>query len=285
MQAVTTAAPLLQRFLRTKARLYAKDLIGFQDLSVGMPAPHDPTPGPACRQEDFPALFETTLPGVAQTFSELLDRKWLKLGNAVSGNFGDFCAPFPKIGQCRVVVNFSGSLADLNTLALELGHAYHASILGQRRFWQQQVPVTLAETASTVAEAVFRRAALDRAQEQDNSAWHTADILMLELNKAVTYLALAPSAFVFEQSLYRARAGGELPVAQLNALSRQSQEHFFAGAVTSEAMRSLPGSPISCSTSRVIHTTISLIFSATCCQNSLWKCLQTLTLPNDSKTS
>jgi hypothetical protein len=41
----------------------------------------------------------------------------------------------------------------VQTLAHELGHAYHNALMNGLRPWQREYPMTLAETASTFAES------------------------------------------------------------------------------------------------------------------------------------
>ena len=47
----------------------------------------------------------------------------------------------------RVLLNFDGCFDSVQTLAHELGHAYHNTNLGHRTPLQRQTPMALAETA------------------------------------------------------------------------------------------------------------------------------------------
>ena len=54
-----------------------------------------------------------------------------------------------------VLLNFDGSFDSVQTLAHELGHAYHNTQLANRTPYQRQTPMALAETASIFCETVM----------------------------------------------------------------------------------------------------------------------------------
>ncbi len=53
-------------------------------------------------------------------------------------------------GVSRVLCNFDGSFDSVQTLAHELGHAYHNVNLGERTPMQRSTPMALAETAAAI---------------------------------------------------------------------------------------------------------------------------------------
>ena len=61
---------------------------------------------------------------------------------------GAFCASVPNHKVSRVLTNFTGSLGDVQTLAHELGHAYHNHVTYDNAPLNQDYPMQLAETAS-----------------------------------------------------------------------------------------------------------------------------------------
>jgi oligoendopeptidase F len=61
-----------------------------------------------------------------------------------------------------VLLNFTGTLRDVSTLAHELGHAVHYVLSGEQNFFHYHAPLPLAETASVFAEMLLTRALLDR---------------------------------------------------------------------------------------------------------------------------
>ena len=72
---------------------------------------------------------------------------------------GAFCMSVQG-GVSRVLCNFDGSFDSVQTLAHELGHAYHNVNLGDRTPMQRSTPMALAETASIFCETIMVQAGL-----------------------------------------------------------------------------------------------------------------------------
>lgn len=68
---------------------------------------------------------------------------------------GAFCSNQPQLGQSRIMLNFTGALDNVSTLAHELGHGYHGDIIKSNAplHWSYSMP--LAETASIFCEAIM----------------------------------------------------------------------------------------------------------------------------------
>jgi oligoendopeptidase F len=68
---------------------------------------------------------------------------------------GAFCATVsPKITP-YVMMNFTGQLRDISTLAHELGHGIHSLLANKHSYSSQSASLPLAETASTLAEMIL----------------------------------------------------------------------------------------------------------------------------------
>ena len=71
---------------------------------------------------------------------------------------GAFCASTLPSVHPYVLLNYTGNQRDVMTLAHELGHGVHQSLAAPRGLFEQDTPLTLAETASVFGEMlVFRR--------------------------------------------------------------------------------------------------------------------------------
>lgn len=70
---------------------------------------------------------------------------------------GAFCAGVDNIGQSRVLTNFTGSLGDVQTLAHELGHAYHGRVCLDNDILNRDYPMQLAETASILCQTLMAK--------------------------------------------------------------------------------------------------------------------------------
>ncbi len=227
MKRIGETTPVLAKYMALKAKLLGKEKLGFQDLMVDFNTGPQQACDPAEAINKVISALDQSAPTMAASARKALENNWVKMSSEGYSAFGDFCAPFPKIQESRLVVGFGGTLLGQNTMAHELGHAYHANLIRAEPFWRQQLPVTLAETASTVSEITFRRGRLARSQ----SNVERKALIGLELNKAVTYLALTPSYYLFESNLYSAAESGELTPDWLDNTLMAAQVEYFSDAM------------------------------------------------------
>ena len=60
----------------------------------------------------------------------------------------------PDVKESRIFMTFDGSASGVSTIAHELGHAFHSSILKDMPVLRQNYAMNVAETASTFAELI-----------------------------------------------------------------------------------------------------------------------------------
>ena len=97
-----------------------------------------------------------------------VDDGWLDAEPRAGKVGGAFCMSVQ--GEVsRVLLNFDGSFDSVQTLAHELGHAYHNTNLGHRTPLQRQTPMALAETASIFCETIMVQAGLAAAGGDDGA--------------------------------------------------------------------------------------------------------------------
>ena len=96
-----------------------------------------------------------------------------------------------------MLLNFDGSFDSVQTLAHELGHAYHNTNLGQRTPLQRQTPMALAETASIFCETIMVQAGLAGAGDDPAAR---LSILDGDLQGSAQVVADIHSRFLFERS-------------------------------------------------------------------------------------
>ena len=107
----------------------------------------------------------TQVKDVYRSFSEPLyesacramDNSWIDVYPKSGKVGGAFCAYVPPLHEARVLTNFTGSLSDVQTLAHELGHAYHGYVMSFNRPLQWEHPMQLAETASTFCQILMTK--------------------------------------------------------------------------------------------------------------------------------
>jgi len=107
---------------------------------------------------DVYGSFSTPL---MESAKRAFDNNWIDVYPYAGKVGGAFCSYTPTLHQARVLTNFTGSLGDVQTLAHELGHAYHGYVMSFNPPLQWDHPMQLAETASTFAQLLMTKKMLN----------------------------------------------------------------------------------------------------------------------------
>lgn len=151
MDAVERHTPVIQRFLRLKAKLLGVPRLGIADVYAPLDAASPSVPwseGQAIVLEAF-ARFD---PQLATLASELLERAHVDAEVRPRKRAGAFCAALGPSQTPYVLSTYTETGRDVATLAHELGHAVHYSLARGQTFLHYEPPLVLAETASVFAE-------------------------------------------------------------------------------------------------------------------------------------
>jgi oligoendopeptidase F len=144
---------------------------------------------------------------------------WIDVGPRAGKVGGAYCMDVGD-GMSRVLCNFDGSFDSVQTLAHELGHAYHNLNLGERTQMQRATPMALAETASIFCETIMVQAGL--AAVGDDAGGRLA-LLDGDLAGACQVVVDIHSRFLFERALSSEREQGVLSVERLRELMLDAQ--------------------------------------------------------------
>ncbi len=219
--AVTTALPDFARYNRAKAGLLGHDRgLPWWDLLAPI--------GDGRRfawdeaTEAVAEAFATYSPRLAALVRRAVAEGWLDAEPREGKVGGAFCMPVEG-DVSRVLLNFDGSFDSVQTLAHELGHAYHNTNLGLRPPLQRQTPMALAETASIFCETIMVQAGLAAAGDD---ATRLA-ILDGDLAGACQVVADIHSRFLFERALSAEREQGVLSAERLSELMTEAQETAY----------------------------------------------------------
>jgi pepF/M3 family oligoendopeptidase len=167
LQAIVEALPDYRHYLRVKARLLGLPVLAGYDLSAPV---GDVTPWPYDTARTFIIeQFTRYSPRLGALAERAFREHWIdadpregKAGGAFSMPVGD--------EQSRIFANYLPVYDWMSALAHELGHSYHGVAISERGRTLLQAPaemagtpasfpMTLAETASTICEAIVQRAA------------------------------------------------------------------------------------------------------------------------------
>src|SRR5262249_21506538 len=126
----------------------------------------------------------------------------------------------------RVFLNFDGSFNSVQTLAHELGHAYHNTQLADRTPLQRQLPMALAETASIFCETLVVADGLARAQGADRLS-----LLDTGLQGATQVAVDIRSRLLFETDVFRRRRERTLGPGELCELMTAAQRDAYGDGI------------------------------------------------------
>jgi oligoendopeptidase F len=211
-------------YLRGKAKLIGKARLGFQDLTC--PLPLQEQRRFSWREATGMVLraFRSFYPGLGDFAEMMLARNRVESERRPGKRPGAFCTTSLKTRESRVFMTFGGSLGDVQTLAHELGHAFHAWVMREVRPFSCEYPMTLAETASTFAEGILCSALLEDDRSGDLMK---AQLMNTRLDHAALFLLDIHMRYLFEKALYTERAAGELSVSRLKELLLEAQRQCF----------------------------------------------------------
>ncbi len=222
--AVANSLDDFRRWMRAKATLHRGGPdVALQWWDLVAPSPIAPAnlswdEGVATVRDAF-AEYSAQLGGLV---SRALDERWIDAGPRDGKTGGAFCMPF--IGpRSLVLLNWSGSADSAQTLAHELGHAYHNTTLAERTYLQRLLPMALAETASIFCETLVVESALQRLDGAQRLA--VLDVDLAGSNQVVVDIY---SRFLFENEVFARRANRTLGVTELNELMVECQATAYA---------------------------------------------------------
>ncbi len=224
---------LPQAYLGRKAKLLGLETLAFSDLMAPLATGQDTRVHWEEGREQVQSAFEASYPGLARLSERAFDEKWIDYKPRAGKRPGGFCSSSHITGQSRIFMTFNGGMGDVQTLAHELGHAFHSYLMREMRPWASEYPMTLAETASTFAENVVTSAALKNPQ---TSREHRIKILDQRLQDSSAFLLNIPMRFDFECALYEARKEGELSVGALKELMLDAQRKNYGPSLDPSAL-------------------------------------------------
>ena len=172
--------------------------------------------------------FSGSYPELAEFARRALRERWIDHSPRDGKRPGGFCSSSQVAGQSRIFMTYNGAMGDVQTLAHELGHAFHSSVMKGMRPWARRYPMTLAETASTFGENLVTHALLS---DDSTGPLLRSRILDTRLQDAEAFLLNIPMRFDFETELYERRGAGELSVPELCEMMCAAQKKNYGEAL------------------------------------------------------
>ena len=227
MQACEDGAALVPRYYRLKGRLLGLEPLYDYDRYAPLPAAGGERSFAEARRIVLDAYrdFSPEMARIAELFFE---RRWIDAELRPGKRGGAFSASAVPSMHPYVLLNYTGNLRDVMTVAHELGHGVHQYLAREQGLFEQDAPLTTAETASVFGEMlVFRRLL---AEESDPTVRLALVCGKLEDAFATVFRQVVMTRF--EEALHAARRSeGELPTERINELWLEANRPMFGDAV------------------------------------------------------
>jgi len=231
VQALMTACErrgaLVARYYRLKAKLLGLAELEDYDRYAPVLAAEGQRSFDAARDLVLEAYGDFS-PRLAEIAGHFFERRWIDAELRTGKRGGAFSASTIPSAHPYVLLNYTGTLRDVMTLAHELGHGVHQYLSRPRGLFEMDTPLTTAETASVFGEMLtFRRLLRD---EPDPAV--RLGLLCGKLEDAFATVFRQVVMTRFEEKAHAARrAEGELPIPRVNELWMEANRPMFGDAV------------------------------------------------------
>ena len=221
IEALEESLPIFRDYLKTKAKLLGLERLEWYDMFAPV--------GDASMSftfEEAKALiidaYSSFSPEVGAFIKNALDSHWVDPESHEGKIGGAYDIFFPKKKESRVMMNWEGTYDSVSTLAHELGHAYHDSVVKNYPASQRSYPMTLAETASIFGETVIFQEVLKKADKDQQLS-----LIEAYVQGACQVCVDILSRFYFERSAFEARKDGEVTADDFSAMMLKAQEDTY----------------------------------------------------------
>jgi oligoendopeptidase F len=226
IEAVSGRYDLVARYYKLKKKLLGLDQLYDYDRYAPLGEVEAFYPWEKARTLVLKAFgsFHSVMESVATDFFEL---GWIDAPIRPGKKSGAFSHGAVPIAHPYVLVNYSGNIRDVQTLAHELGHGVHQYLSRKQGVLQSGTPLVLAETASTFAEMLV----FDRLVKEGNTD-ASLSLLVSKIDDIVATVFRQVSLNRFEDRIHTARRDqGELSPDRFSELWMETQQAMFQDSV------------------------------------------------------
>jgi len=226
-KAITDHKPTFIKYIDRKAEIIEIDKLSIYDIE----APLTSTEEKLSYTEGAHFIinhFRKFSPKMADFAQMAFEKRWIEAEDRDGKRPGGFCTSFPDSEQTRIFMTYSGTAANIATLAHELGHAYHQHVMNDMNALNQGYAMNVAETASTFAEMLVADASVKNAINKDEKI----SLLEDKIQRSVAFFMNIHSRFIFEQQFYEERKAGMVSVTRLNELMVEAQKEAYCNSLS-----------------------------------------------------
>ena len=227
VDAVVDNYSIAQRWYTLKAKVLGIDRLADYDRMASV-ASADREIGWSEGTQIVRDAYASFSPELASIVDRFIDESWIDAPLRPGKRGGAFAAGVSPNHHPYVLLNWTSKSRDVATLAHELGHGVHFYLAREQGIFHQDVPLTVAETASVFGETVTSNRLLSMIDDPNERFALLATTL--EDSIATVFRQIAMNRF--EHACHTARRDeGELSVERFGDLWAQSQEAMLGDSV------------------------------------------------------
>jgi oligoendopeptidase F len=229
IEAVTARYDIPQRYYGIKQTMLGLDEL--LDYDRYAPVPHLPDKKISWVEGKTMVLdaFAQFSPRMAEIAGYFFDKKWIHAPVYEGKRGGAFAHPCVPEVHPYVLVNYTGNLRDVSTVAHELGHGVHQYLAAENGYYNSNTTLVLSETASVFAELLVfnsQLALLDRKEERNAFICQKLESIFATVFRQI-------SMNRFEDKVHKARRDqGELKTEEVTDIWLRTQRQMFGDSVT-----------------------------------------------------
>ncbi|WP_430610630.1 M3 family oligoendopeptidase [Enterococcus sp. DIV0876] len=218
-------------FLTRKANLFGKEKMAWQDQDapIILGDMEERTYSFDEAAEFILTNFRKFSPKMADFAQIAFENSWIEAEDRPGKRPGGYCTSLPETKESRIFMTYSNSVNEVATLAHELGHAFHSSVLWELPELNRNYAMNVAETASTFAELIVADATLKEATTKEEKI----NLLDAKMQNAIAMFMNIHARFIFENSFYQARQEGLVSPEQITEMMTAAQKESYADGLSS----------------------------------------------------
>lgn len=228
IEAVTGRYDLVARFYSLKRRLLGLDELFDYDRYAPVGEADTRYEWDAARAL-VQAAYADFHPRLGEIVEQFFEKRWIDAALAPNKRGGAFSHGAVPSAHPYILMNYTGKIRDVQTLAHELGHGVHQYLSRKQGVLQADTPLTTAETASVFGEMLV----FQRLMKQEQDPRNRLAMLVGKIDDTIATVFRQVAMNRFEDRMHNARrTEGELPPEWFCEAWMDTQRAMFQGSVT-----------------------------------------------------
>jgi len=222
-------APAMRKYARLVGKMNKLDRVTFADLKLPLDAEFDPRVTIGESREYVRSALSVLGQDYADMVDEAYDKRWIDFARNVGKETGGFCSS-PYGCNSYILLSWNNRMADVFTIAHELGHAGHFRLCnGAQSLFDTNVSGYLIEAPSTMNELLLAQDLLRKNTDKRFRRWVLSSLIgHTYYHNFVTHLR---EAWYQREAMNIIEQGGAVNAETLSGIFRKNLETFWGDAV------------------------------------------------------